>query len=99
MFTRVRKAITMEEGVVIFKIPQCCTKCPFWRIDGSDSYCGISKKDVNYVNCKTRPDWCPIKPMPKRMKLQEETDLNVKIENVARAAWNKCIDYLEGNTI
>ena len=94
----------MAKGIIVLhKIPQTCQHirgneedgCPFGGM-----VCQICDVDVmEHVVHGTKPDWCPIKPMPERKEvrglsgLSEYSDWNL---NGQDRGWNSCLDKIEG---
>lgn len=78
------------KGIIVVDIPKNCRECEMRTESG---YCIHTHKDVfRYGLREEKPDWCPIKPMPKRKtgrSLPEyDTDIHYEI------GWNSCIDAI-----
>ena len=94
----------MAKGIIVLdKVPQTCQHirgnkengCPFGGM-----VCQICDTYVmEHTVHGTKPDWCPIKPMPKRKEvrwlsgLSEYSDWNL---NGQDRGWNACLDEIEG---
>lgn len=83
----------MLKGIIILNdIPIDCSSCRF-----SVFYeCGIGfcrvKREYIYDD---KPDWCPIRPIPKKKTLTGDVSNAEKTGNeLVRAGWNACIDEL-----
>lgn len=82
------------KGIIVLDMPEYCTKCCFSHVSETNYklFCGIVHKTI-YGN-SSKPDWCPIKPIPKRKtgrSLPEyDTDIHYEI------GWNSCIDAIIG---
>ena len=69
-------------------IEACCT---FTREPSNDDMYRIIKEDY----CQDKPDWCPLKPMPRKKECDLLSPGN-KIR-IWKEGWNACIDkILEG---
>ena len=79
-------------------------------IDTPEAYCSISdndkdaslmkKIDCEYGYCQGKPDWCPLKPLPDKMKLtgvygREYFQSNGKMPSY-KIGWNDCLDAIKG---
>lgn len=66
----------MSKSVLVIDTPESCRNC---RVK-YDSYgeCDIcAGKDLivdNYVETNTKPDWCPLSPLPDRKDLKQYVD-------------------------
>lgn len=61
---------------------ETCIKCPFGK-------CAIDEET------ETRPDWCPLKPMPsKKPTIGKESENDILCIN---AGYNACIDAILGD--
>lgn len=100
----------MSKSVLVIDTPTNCYDCPFGTGYCSDlEYEGLCELadcldyDVilmteEHYDCesKSRPDWCPLKPLPEK---KEYINSNSNIEatkNIAAAGWNACIDEITG---
>ena len=92
----------MAKGIIVVDIPEKCKYCPFSvnRI-GANHYCYIVESIGNYDALShpismdeyySKPDWCPIKPMPERAYHENYCDGGRYDEG-----WNACIDEIEGS--
>ena len=57
-----------------------------------------NKKNGRLGYCQGKPNWCPLKPLPKKMKLtgkynQEYFEKGGKIPSY-KVGWNDCIDEI-----
>ena len=80
------------EGIIVVDMPKSCRECELRTESG---YCIPTHKDIfRYGLREEKPDWCPIKPIPKRKtgrSLPEyDTDIHYEI------GWNSCIDAIIG---
>ena len=85
--------------IVIDDIPQNCFGCKIKRRPAGMSFpedmvCGITGQSVRkYKPHNTngnKPDWCPIKPLPKKAHHKEYCD-NGRYDK----GWNECLEKIE----
>lgn len=83
----------MAKAILVIGMPESCDRCDCCR----NSYCyapNVQDHDVvEYARSKTKPAWCPLKPMPERQDTAGETVASVKGYMVG---WNAYIDAIEG---
>nr|DAN01926.1 MAG TPA: hypothetical protein [Caudoviricetes sp.] len=104
----------MSKSVLVIDAPENCYNCPFGtEYYGSSNYDGscelaeclgnimilITEEQYDYES-KTKPDWCPLKPLPDKMKLtgvygREYFQSNGKMPSY-KIGWNDCIDEITG---
>lgn len=91
------------KGIIVVDMPENCFRCNLKKRPSGMSFpenmvCAINGESIykykpNNVN-GMKPDWCPIKPIPKRKtgrSLPEyDTDIHYEI------GWNSCIDAIIG---
>ena len=96
----------MAKGIIVLDIPKSCDLCDFY----DDDYCGYPRigEDISdYI--ASRPEWCPIGPLPERKKQPhlneilekvhgERSILEELIGSVQAEAYNSCLDDIEGLT-
>ena len=96
----------MSKSVLVIDTPQNCYDCPFGTAYCGEleyvGYCelaGCLDYDVilmteEHYDCesKSRPDWCPLKPLPEKMTGVASTDHWDRI----KAGWNGCINKITG---
>lgn len=61
----------MNKAVLVIDMPECCDDCKL--SDYSDSwelYCCYTGEAVD----KIKPDWCPLKPVPKKVQVMYGDD-------------------------
>ena len=86
----------MSKGIIVVdKIPQTCQHirgnkeegCPFGGM-----VCQITQNDVYpHVRDGSKPDWCPIRPIP------VQPPLNMALTPILEDSWNACIEEILGN--
>lgn len=78
----------MAKGFILVDVPENCLNCIF---------CREISKGINYTQDK--PDWCPIRELPKRKKPMTIGTLSPMIKEQYYefdSGYNACLDYLEG---
>lgn len=92
--------------LVIDYTPENCYDCPFGteycgnlEYEGRCELADCLDYDVilmteEHYDCesKSRPDWCPLKPLPEKITRVAVTDH----WNSIKAGWNNCIDAITG---
>ncbi len=91
----------MAKGIIVLdEIPRTCQHirgnkeegCPFGGM-----FCQICDVDVmEHVIKGTKPDWCPIRPMPERFEVCGKYPLLGEPVPSYRMGWNACLDKIEG---
>lgn len=104
----------MSKSVLVIDTPENCYDCPFGTEYCSDSeYEGccelaecldsdmrlITEEHYDYES-ESRPDWCPLRPLPEKMKLagkydQEYFQKGGKMPSY-KCGWNDCLDKITG---
>lgn len=96
----------MSKSVLVIDTPENCYDCPFGTAYCGEleyvGYCELADcldYDVilmteEHYDCesKSRPDWCPLKPLPEKMTGVASTDHWDRI----KAGWNGCINKITG---
>ncbi len=94
----------MSKSVLVLDTPENCISCSISR-DCSDiletcTFCPITGKCVLDKEAETIPDWCPLKPLPDKMKLtgvygREYFQSNGKMPSY-KIGWNDCVNAITG---
>ena len=96
----------MSKSVLVIDTPENCYDCPFGTAYCGEleyvGYCELADcldYDVilmteEHYDCesKSRPEWCPLKPLPEKMTGVASTDHWDRI----KAGWNGCINKITG---
>ena len=88
----------MSKAILVIDIPNCCEDCSLmWKDDYSDFCpvkCNKNKTDIyDYTHTNTKPDWCPLKPAPKRDEVYRQLEWGIGYKK----GWNDCVNYVVGN--
>ena len=63
----------MKAILVIKEMPKDCVYCPCWR-GGNDDFpfddCTAMQRPLTVDERDSKPDWCPLKPLPDRQKVK-----------------------------
>lgn len=90
----------MAKGIIVVDIPERCLDCDFCREinEGIEACCEISidpddEECLRMIEdyCQSKPNWCPIKPIPKRLKYAD-----YKCERSFVEGFNICLEEIEG---
>ena len=95
----------MSKSIVVVNTPKTCVDCIFCQEYGIGSkkyaYCyvtnGDSENDMKPIDCiygyrQSKPDWCPLKPLPEKMTGVASTDHWKSIKE----GQNGCINKITG---
>lgn len=95
----------MEKGIIIVDMPKSCVDWDFCRKidDGVEACCEITIDPDDY-DCyriiedyyHKKPDWCPIRLMPKHEYSTDRTYKNIEWLDGYDCEWNVCLDSIEG---
>lgn len=96
----------MSKSVLVIDTPENCYDCPFGTAYcGKLEYVGyceladcldydvilMTEEHYDYES-ESRPEWCPLKPLPEKMTEAAQADH----WNSIKAGWNGCIDEITG---
>lgn len=87
----------MSKSVLVMDTPKYCASCAL-RSGILHPFCRANRRDI--TDLSIRPDWCPLKPVPEKMKLtgvygREYFQSNGKMPSY-KIGWNDCIDAITG---
>ena len=84
----------MDKAILVIDMPDSCDNCPLFHGFYTDMTCGANHYSINYPYPKDfRQDWCPLKPMPKKMKGHDSIYYQW---GDYEDGWNHCIDCVSG---
>lgn len=88
----------MRKSVLVMKTPEQCLDCNLCVLymDGSIS-CYYNKREIcsNVGENNSRPNWCPLKPLPKRKEITETYRWEDRLPSF-KCGWNWCLDEITG---
>ncbi len=80
----------MSKGYILVDVPKSCRDCEFFGF-----VCRITNEKCEYYNEDGRPDWCPIRELPKKMEVCGRYPQPGEPVPSYRIGWNKCIEQME----
>ena len=82
----------MSKAILVMDMPSSCEKCDL-QIFGR---CEKTKKSIvgTPSDLKSKPDWCPLKPMPSK----KSTEYNPCRNPYIAEGYNACIDEILGGS-
>ena len=98
----------MSKSVLVIDTPENCYDCPFGTAYCGEleyvGYCEIADcldYDVilmteEHYDCesKSRPEWCPLKPLPEKKEYVDPTSSAKAKKNIIAVGWNTCINMI-----
>ncbi len=99
----------MSKSALVMETPKNCYECPFSCTNGNDTDCGycelaecldsdmrlITEEHYDYES-ESRPDWCPLKPLPEK---DTESYFPDEFGDGYATGWNACIDVIAGGNV
>lgn len=97
----------MSKSVLVIDTPENCYGCPFGteycgnleyegccELADCLDYDAILMTEEHYdCESKSRPDWCPLDPLPEKFDDEKERKLG-DFEPLFKIGWNACIDAI-----
>ena len=84
------------KNVLVIDAPDKCVNCPlsYYGIDG------LNCKPLRKMIEDEKPEWCPLRPLPKPLGLEKDwrKDIGSVWIDGARYGWNACLDKITGET-
>lgn len=74
----------MSKGIILLDMPENCRDCEYFGLT-----CKITEEKCNRYNQNGKPDWCPIRTLPKRADHEEYCD-NGRYDR----GWNDCLNEI-----
>ena len=63
----------MNKAILVIDMPNSCNECRIRFDDEYSNWCPYDNPEPNgvwkYVDNKTKPDWCPLKPAPEEQEV------------------------------
>ena len=97
----------MSKSIVVVNTPKTCVDCIFcqeYRTKNKEyAYCyvtnGDSENDMKPIDCiygyrNSKPDWCPLKPLPEKKEYVDPTSSEKAKKNIIAVGWNTCINMI-----
>ena len=99
------------KAILVIEMPECCAECPLMLWDAESEYYGACCPTLKEVNCVadsykenenkgTKPDWCPLRPMPMKRETQVHWksiggEVTTHEPSDYDKGWNDCVELLE----
>lgn len=61
----------MSKSILVINTPECCAECRLMECNVDcipEEYCKAEKDEREIIEPNTKPDWCPLKYIPKKRK-------------------------------
>lgn len=85
----------MDKAILVIDMPSCCNECKIRVDDEYSNWCPYDNPEPNgvwkYVDNGTKPDWCPLKPVPKKLDVDDSIYYQWGDHE---DGWNHCIDCI-----
>lgn len=102
-----------NKSVLSIDTPENCYDCPFGTAYcGELEYVGLCELadcldcdeiliTEEHYDCesKSRPDWCPLKPLPEKKEYIVSIDNIESQKDIIAVGWNACIDKITGGNV
>lgn len=89
------------KAILVLDMPESCKDCSLMFKDEYSDWCPCKVKEntkdiYDYIANKTKPDWCPLREIPKKKeKRPADMDNGCPIGKI-KDGWNACIDEMIG---
>ena len=87
----------MSKSVLVIDTPESCRSCYLRGFTLNLQYCRGKLKDIKDVS--TKPDWCPLKPLPEKKEYIVPIDNVESQKDIIAVGWNACIDEITGGEV
>lgn len=88
----------MKKAVLLMNVPEKCLDCNLCVLDMDGSIsCYYNKREIcsNVGENNSRPNWCPLRPLPDRKEITETYKLEDRLPSF-KCGWNWCLDEITG---
>lgn len=84
--------------VIDMDMPSRCGECKFRspELNPCEELMWLCKLKDDFIDRRTRPNWCPLRPMPERKEVHYTDPLFGEVENLTNIGYNKCLDEVVG---
>lgn len=110
VFLQKRGEEEMSKSVLVMNTPENCYDCPFGTSYCGEleyvGYCELADcldcdeilMTEEHYDCesKSRPNWCPLKPLPEKKEYIVPIDNIESQKDIIAVGWNACIDAITG---
>ena len=88
----------MKKAVLLMNVPEKCLDCNLCVLDMDGSIsCYYNKREIcsNVGENNSRPNWCPLRPLPDRKEITETYKWEDRLPSF-KCGWNWCLDEITG---
>lgn len=88
----------MKKAVLLMDVPETCLDCNLCVLDTDGSIsCYYNKREIcsNVEENNSRPEWCPLRPLPDRKEITETYKWEDRLPSF-KCGWNWCLDEITG---
>ena len=88
----------MKKAVLLMNVPEKCLDCNLCVLDTDGSIsCYYNKREIcsNVGENNSRPNWCPLRPLPDRKEITETYKWEDRLPSF-KCGWNWCLDEITG---
>ena len=88
----------MKKAVLLMDVPEKCLDCNLCVLDMDGSIsCYYNKREIcsNVGENNSRPNWCPLRPLPDRKEITETYKWEDRLPSF-KCGWNLCLDEITG---
>ena len=88
----------MNKAVLLMDVPEKCFDCNLCVLDMDGSIsCYYNKREIcsNVGENNSRPNWCPLRPLPDRKEITETYKWEDRLPSF-KCGWNWCLDEITG---
>ena len=88
----------MKKAVLLMDVPETCIDCNLCVLDTDGSIsCYYNKREIcsNVGENNSRPNWCPLRPLPDRKEITETYKWEDRLPSF-KCGWNWCLDEITG---
>ena len=88
----------MKKAVLLMNVTEKCLDCNLCVLDMDGSIsCYYNKREIcsNVGENNSRPEWCPLRPLPDRKEITETYKWEDRLPSF-KCGWNWCLDEITG---
>lgn len=91
------------KAVLVIDMPNRCSECPLCSKDENywgdivSAECQMQYKGYLTLNEMEKPTWCPLKPLPQKLKLRIQREWITDYDRY-EIGYNACLDKITGET-
>ena len=86
----------MNKSVLILDTPKDCGHCLLSDFVNGDTC--LCRRTDRENNANDKPKWCPLRPLPKKIEIDDEMLLQSEQKIIEARAYNDCLDDITGET-